>query len=159
MTAILREVVKKNEREESKEHMKMLINTFLTHRQMGQSEAYYKLIPSLKMKYSTVRAVFVPTDKKELRSKFLMKVDENEDTHDKFAFNIEGREGLFIEKADLIDKFIRRPGPKNPYMDFEETDADIEDLCLVQFAKMMETSTFSFICPPIKQPAKKEIHY
>ena len=67
-----------------------------------------------------------------------MKVDENEDTHDKFAFNIEGREGLFIEKADLIDKFIRRPGPKNPYMDFEETDADIEDLCLVQYAKMME---------------------
>ena len=52
--------------------MKMLINTFLTHRQMGQAEAYYKLIPSLKMKYSTVRAIFIPTDKKELRSRFLM---------------------------------------------------------------------------------------
>ena len=112
VTAILREVMKKNEKEECKERMKMLIHTFLTHRQMGQAEAYYKLIPSLKMKYSTVRTVFVPTDKKELRSKFLIKVEEKEETHGKLAFNVEGREGLFIEKADLIDKFVRRSGPK-----------------------------------------------
>ena len=65
VTAVLREVMKKNEKEECKEQMKMLIHTFLTHRQMGQAEAYYKLIPSLRMKYSTVRTVFIPTDKKE----------------------------------------------------------------------------------------------
>ena len=130
--------MKKNEKEECKEQMKMLIHTFLTHRQMGQAEAYYKLIPSLRMKYSTVRTVFVPTDKKELRSKFLMKVQENEETHGKLAFNVEGREGLFIEKADIIDKFVRQPGPKNPHNEFKDTDPDNENLCLVQFAKMME---------------------
>ena len=112
ITAILREVMKKNEKEECKECMKMLIHTFLTHRQMGQAEVYYKLLPSLKIKYSTVRTVFVLTDKKELRSKFLIKVEEKEETHGKLAFNVEGREGLFIEKADLIDKFVRRSGPK-----------------------------------------------
>ena len=67
------------------------------------------------MKYSTVKAVFVPTDKKELRSKFLKKIDDKENTFDKVAFIVPGREGLFIEKAELIQKFIRRPGPKNEY--------------------------------------------
>ena len=135
VTAILREVMKKNEKEECKERMKMLIHTFLTHRQMGQSEAYYKLIPSLKMRYSTVRTVFVPTDKKELRSKFLVKVDENEETHGKIAFNVEGRDGLFVEKADLIDKFVRRPGPKNPYMEFKDTDVDMKSYALFNLRK------------------------
>ena len=138
VTAVLKEVMKKNEKEECKERMKMLINTFLTHRQMGQAEAYYKLIPSLKMKYSTVRAIFVPTDKKELRSKFLIKVEKNENTYGKISFNVEGRDGQFIEKADLIDKFVRRPGPKNAHMEFKDTDDNSEELCLVQFAKMME---------------------
>ena len=140
VTAILREVMKNTEKEESKERMQMLINTFLTHRQMGQAEAYYKLIPSLRMKYSTVCAVFVPNDKKELRSRFLIKVEQNEETYDKIAVNVEGREGMFIEKSDLIEKFIRRPGPKNLYAEFKENDDDTEDLCLVQFAKMLETS-------------------
>ena len=90
------------------------------------------------MKYSTVRAIFVPTDKKELRSKFLIKVEKNDDTHDKLAYNVEGREGLFMEKADLIDKYTRRPGHKNPHMELKETDVDSEELCVVQFAKMME---------------------
>ena len=54
VTAILREVMKQTQKDETKERMQMLINTFLTHRQMGQAEAYYKLIPSLRMKFSTV---------------------------------------------------------------------------------------------------------
>ena len=132
--------MKQTQKDETKERMQMLINTFLTHRQMGQAEAYYKLIPSLRMKFSTVRAVFVPNDKKELRSRFLIKVSENEDTHDKTAFNVEGREGLFIEKPGLIEKYLRRPGPKNPFIDFNEKDPDTEDLCTVQFAKMFQTS-------------------
>ena len=108
---------------------------------MGQSEAYYKLIPSLNMKFSTVKSVFVPTDKRELRSKFLKKIDDNQHTFDKVAFSVPGRDGLFIEKADLIQKFIRRPGPKNEYTEYnKEKDPDLEDLCTIHFAKMFETS-------------------
>ena len=76
VTAILREVMKDSDKKDSKEKMQTLIHTFLTHRQMGQAEAYYKLIPSMNMKYSTVKTVFVPTDKKDIRSKFLKKIDE-----------------------------------------------------------------------------------
>ena len=120
--------------------MQTLIHTFLTHRQMGQAEAYYKIIPSLRMKYSTVRTVFIPTDKKELRSRFLVKVGEKEETHDKVAFPVTGRDGLYIEKTDLIDKYIRRPGPKNKYVEYRENDPDTDDLCVAQFGKMMEAN-------------------
>jgi hypothetical protein len=120
--------------------MQTLIHTFLTHRQMGQAEAYYKIIPNLKMKFSTVVTVYVPTDSKEFRSRFLVKVGEKEDTHDKIAFTVNGRDGMFIEKADLIDKYIRRPGPKNRFIEHKDTDPDTEDLVVAQFAKMMETS-------------------
>ena len=139
VTAVLREVMKGSERDETKERMQTLINTFLTHRQMGQSEAYYKIIPSLHMKYSTVKTVFVPTDKKELRSRFLQKVEENENTYDKQMITVDGREGLFIEKTDIIEKYTRRPGPKNQYVSFTEGDKDLEPLVSVQFAKMFET--------------------
>ena len=46
---------------------------------------------------------------------------------------------MFIEKTDLIDKFIRRPGPKNQFIKFTDGDHDLEDLVVVQFAKMFET--------------------
>ena len=140
VTAILREVTKNSENNGTKEQMQTLIHTFLTHRQMGQAEAYYKIIPSLRMKYSTVRTVFIPTDKKELRSRFLVKVGEKEETHDKVAFPVTGRDGLYIEKTDLIDKYIRRPGPKNKYVEYTENDPDTEDLCVAQFGKMMEAN-------------------
>ena len=140
VAALLKEVQKQNVIKESKEQMQDLIHTFLTHRQMGQSEAYFKLIPSLNMKYSTVKSVFVPTDKKELRSKFLKKIDDKEDAMGKIAFEVAGREGLFIEKADLIDKYIRRPGSKNPYQKLKETETDLEDLVGIHFAKMFEVT-------------------
>ena len=140
VTAILREVTKNSENNGTKEQMQTLIHTFLTHRQMGQAEAYYKIIPSLHMKYSTVKTVFIPTDKKEQRSRFLIKVREKEETHDKVAFPVSGHDGLYIEKTDLIDKYTRRLGPKNKYVEFKENDADTEDLCVAQFGKMMEAN-------------------
>ena len=139
VTAILREVMKKTEQDETKQRMRMLINTFLTHRQMGQAEAYYKLIPSLHMKYSTVKTVFIPTDKKESRSRFLQRLVPNEETYDKVAFTVDGREGMFIEKSDLIDKYIRRPGPGNAYAEYKEGDPDLDDLVCIHFSKMFET--------------------
>ena len=56
------------------------------------------------------------------------------------AFEVPGREGMFIEKADLIDKYIRRPGSKNTFQELKETEVDLEDLSGVHFAKMFETS-------------------
>ena len=140
ITAILREVIKNSQSSDKKEQMQTLIHTFLTHRQMGQAEAYYKIIPNLKMKFSTVKTVFVPTDSKEYRSKFLTKVGQKTETYDKHVFSVSGRDGLFMEKPDLIDKYIRRPGPGNKYVEFQDKDPDTDKLVLSQYAKMMEVS-------------------
>ena len=75
---------------------------------MSEVEAYYKIFPHLTLKYSSLDTIFIPTDKKELRSKFLKKINED-DTN--FAKGIEvagARTGKFIEKPDIIDKFCRR---------------------------------------------------
>ena len=85
-----------------------MANTFLTHRQMGEVEAYYKILPNITLKYSSVDTIFIPTDKKELRSKFLMKLNDDDVNFSKGLDVVGGRNGKFLEKPDIIDKFCRR---------------------------------------------------
>ena len=82
-----------------------MANTFLTHRQMGEVEAYYKIFPHLTLKYSSVDTIFIPTDKKELRSKFLRKLNEDVIYFEKGTEVAGGRTGRFLEKPDIIDIF------------------------------------------------------
>ena len=96
---------------------------------MGEAEAYYKIFPNLTLKYSSIDTIFVPSDKKELRSTFLMKIDENDPSYSKGAQVKGGRDGIFLEKPDLIDKYCRRDIELCP---------KIKDLCLTQFAKLYE---------------------
>jgi hypothetical protein len=97
---------------------------------MGEVEAYYKILPSLNLKYSSVDTIFIPTDKKELRSKFLMKINEDDINFAEGSEIIGGRDGRFLAKPDIIDKFCRR----------EITDNHLElgDLSAIQFGKMYE---------------------
>ena len=44
-----------------KEKLILVKNTFLTHRQIGESEAYYKLFQHLHLSHSNISAVFAPT--------------------------------------------------------------------------------------------------
>ena len=60
-----------------------LANTFLTHRQMSEAEAYYKILPHLTLKYSSLDTIFVPSEKSELRSRFLQKLNENDNIFQK----------------------------------------------------------------------------
>ena len=60
----------KSEKNQQKRCQQMA-NTFLTHRQISECEAYYKILPNLHLKYSSLDTIFIPTDKKELRSRFL----------------------------------------------------------------------------------------
>ena len=107
-----------------------MANTFLTHRQMGECEAYYKILPNLNLKYSNIDTIFIPSDRKEMRSKILRKLSE-EDENSKYGGKVMGgREGLFIEKPDIIDKYCRRI--------ITEDHIQLQDLSLVQFAKMYQ---------------------
>ena len=75
-----------------------MANTFLTHRQMSEAEAYYKIFPNLNLKYSNIDTIFIPSDKKDLRSKFLKKMDEDDKQIAQGAEVVGGRDGLFLEK-------------------------------------------------------------
>ena len=60
-TEALKQVKKIKEQEKAslKDLMQALIHTYLTHREMGECEAYYRLDPSLHYKQSNVRTIFV----------------------------------------------------------------------------------------------------
>ena len=81
-----------------------MANTFMTHRQCGEAEAIYKLLASMPLSYSSVATVFVPTQPKGMRRQFLQRQDPDSGA----GFSIEGREGKWTEKPDLISKYERR---------------------------------------------------
>ena len=83
-----------------------MANTFLTHRQMGEVEAYYKILPNLNLKYSSVDTIFIPADKKELRSKFLKKLNKGDEEYAKGTEVEGGRDGLFIENQILLTSTV-----------------------------------------------------
>jgi hypothetical protein len=56
-----------------KSRLHNLKDTFLTHRKMGECEAYYRVLPALHLKDSNIKCVFVTSGFPENRSKFLLK--------------------------------------------------------------------------------------
>ena len=121
MTLLLR-ALQEADCDSLKEKMVTLMNTYISARQMGETEAFFKIFPDLHLKDSNVKTVFVPLSNKENRSKFLVKVDESLQYGDKEMFKIEGREGYYVEKYDVISKYERS---KNK-----------QDLSFSQFSKM-----------------------
>ena len=107
-----------------------LANIFMSHRQMSESEAYYKIFPHLTLKYSNVDTIFIPSDKKALRSKFLMKIPEDDCQSAKGIAVKGGREGRFLEKPDIIDKFCRRK--------ITEKHPELAAMPIMHFGKMFE---------------------
>ena len=49
-----------------KEQKRCIKNVFLTHRQMGLSEAFMKIFPDIRLKDSNISSVFVPLGKQAL---------------------------------------------------------------------------------------------
>ena len=106
-----------------KEKMKLVMNTFISARQLGDCEAFYKVIPNFRLKDSNVTTIMIHTGRKEERSKFMIKVDDDFDYNGREKKKITGRDGWFVEKYDLVDKYVRR--------DKECVAAD--EICVVQF--------------------------
>ena len=142
LTQILREAaIRLRAEPDQRKKCQQMANTFLTFRQMGEAEAYYKILPSLTLKYSSVDTIFVPSDKKSERSKFLMKLDESHPNFTKGLAVKGGKEGLFLEKPDIIDKYCRR--------DLSEIE-ELTELRPTQFAKMYEPFTKKSVDEDIK---------
>ena len=65
-----------------KETMRALANEFSSHRQVGESEAYYKLFPEMHLTESSVKTIFVAGGFPEKRSVFLRKINKNKEKAD-----------------------------------------------------------------------------
>ena len=108
----------------------------MTHRQVGEMEVFYKLFANMNLVYSSIATIFVPTEPKGQRRQFLQRQDPESGQ----GFQVEDKEGLFVEKPDLISKYERRKlvtvGEEEP--DAEEAEA-LEQLTLCQFVKMFES--------------------
>ena len=124
---VLLQVAKQCQSDPIKEKMKTVKNTFLTHRQMGEAEVYFRLFPELHLKESNIKAVFLPTGFPEHRSSFLKKVNSEErHQYSKDSLvTISGKDGEYVEKPSMISKYSRRP-PK------------LEGMCLMEFAKVYD---------------------
>ena len=104
------EAIKNSDSESLKEKMTLLMNTFITHLQMGEAEAVYKIFPDFHFKESNISTVFFPNSPKEDRSKFLVRVDDKPQYANLQTLKIDNREGEYIEKHDIISKYQRREG-------------------------------------------------
>ena len=63
----IKDALKRAENESLKTKLALVVSTFLTHRQIGESEAFFKILPHLEMKSSNIKSVFIPTGKQIMR--------------------------------------------------------------------------------------------
>ena len=66
---VIKAALDQSDAKDIKEKMRTASNAFLTHRQMGEAEAIYKLLPSMTLKKSNVACRFVALGKEEERTK------------------------------------------------------------------------------------------
>ena len=85
-----------------------------------------KIFPEIKLKDSNIGSVFVPLGKKEDISRYYMRADPELNYFDKELFEIEDREGLYYEKPNWIEKYLRR--------DMHQ----LNELCLPQYINMFD---------------------
>ena len=72
----IKEALMKASNESLQTKLSVVAHQFLTHRQIGESEAYFKILPHLHMQSSNIDTVFLPTGFKENRSSFLKQLNE-----------------------------------------------------------------------------------
>jgi ATP-dependent DNA helicase PIF1 len=173
---ILREAAKTIGDVSKKERMRFLANTFLTHRQVGMFEAFYRIIPFLHLSQSNVKCTFVPTGFRENRSRFLKKVEggekmgnqnpqeksdssvpfvenQDEDCDDPTACDLDELGGQLIEIDGHNGKFRAVPSIHDKYANRPKA---ISLMCLAQFAIMYETHSYKILK---KKVDKKEITF
>ena len=114
----IKEALKNSEDDTLRSKLSLVANTFLTHRQIGECEAYFRIIPNLTLKSSNIEAMFIPTGFKKNRSRFLKRVTEEEAKKCTDVIVLDDRKGLYIEKPSLLDKYERRDIEINQALDY-----------------------------------------
>ena len=112
---ILKAVKQTKERENvsTRDVMYALAQAYLTGREIGECEAYYKLEPSLHYKQSNIKTVFISSGFPQNRSRFLRKCKPDEEFH-KNAFNVDKHEGKFTLPEICLTQFTLRYNDVSP---------------------------------------------
>ena len=111
---VIKEALSNTSDENLKKRMNVVKNAFLTSRQAGECEIYYKMFPFLHLSHSNIATEFIPTRFRKNRSRFLRKVPENQLSFTPNAIEVEGKEGdYYVEKEGYIEKYMRRPSCLN----------------------------------------------
>ena len=124
---LMKSVLQQSSSDSAKDQMKLIANTFLTHRQIGEAEAIYRLIPNMILKNSNVGCQWLAVGKRsELSTRWRQ---ANKDDLDKGIdlIKIKDREGYWVEQKDMLSKYLRRPD-------------SLELISASQFSKMYTTS-------------------
>ena len=120
---MVRKAVKEASATDYKEKMKIAANVFLKSRQIYESEAVYRLIPSLTLSMSNVSCQFVSTGFKEERSVRWIKATEEQLKSGIKVVQLDNQEGFYFEQQTMWDKYLRRP-------------LSLEEISFAQFSKM-----------------------
>ena len=137
MTEVLKTAVKQlSDDKDMRQKCHQMANMFMHHRQVGMSEAIYKLLANMNMSYSSIATIFVSTDPKEQRRNYLQRQDPDSGN----GFELDDKKGRFLEKMDLVSKYERRK--LLTCQEGEEADSEevqtLEQMSFCQFVKMYE---------------------
>ena len=129
---IMVDTLKASDSTELEEQMKLLMNTWIKNRQMGEAEAVYRLIKEFHFRESDAKCVFVQTCPRNERSKILKNVTDKPEYKNMPKVTVQNHiEGEYIENYDINSKYERRPIQDHP---------DLEHLSLSQMVKIYDAS-------------------
>ena len=122
----IRKALSNDESGELRKKMNIVKNTFLTHRQAGECEIYYKLFPFLHFTQSNISTALIPTGFRKNMSRYLKYISQEEAANREDALEVDDKPGkLYLELGNLYDKYLSR-------------EDKAKDISYVQFAQRYE---------------------
>ena len=110
--------------------MKVIHQSFQDHREMGEAEALYKIIPGMLLTNSNVGKQWVCLSRDKDRTTRARKAFPQDVEAGRDVFQLEGVTGSWIEQWDMRTKYCRRP-------------AEYAHACFAQWARMMEAHSLT----------------
>ena len=166
---VMKSVLQKNADLSNKDKMMLVSNTFQTHRQIGESEAFYKLIPNLNLKNSNVTTQWLSLGTKDEVTKRLKLATDEDIASGIPLITLTDIEGFFYSLPDMISKYMRRdpvieditsshfakiflsgrPGTKKQNLESNETEPTLDDNdCSYDFDEDDDEAKFHFFITP-----------
>ena len=114
------------------DQMKLLMNTWIKNRQMGEAEAVFRLTKEYHFRESDTKCVFIPTCPRSERSKILKNVTGKPEYRNFEKIIVENQNEIeYVEQYDINSKYERRD---------KETFPTLKQLSSSQMVKMYEAS-------------------